>query len=128
SVVRAVGLTRFVLDIGHASIARALLDPLPAEHAGSITQALAQKDAGALDDLLRGAAGIDLGVARALAALPDLHGGGDDDPRAESVFARGQKAFAGTAAERPLGELRALWDEAQAGAWGRAAPPNETGT
>src|SRR4051794_24221024 len=60
SVVRAVGLSRFVLDLGHASIARALLDPLAPAHAGAVTQALAQKDSGALDDLLRGPAGAGL--------------------------------------------------------------------
>src|SRR5262249_60789487 len=39
SVARAVGLERFVVDIGHAGIARALLEPLPERLARELTDA-----------------------------------------------------------------------------------------
>jgi ATP phosphoribosyltransferase regulatory subunit len=124
SVARAVGLVeagsqanprpRFLIDVGHASIARALLDATPSAHAAAVMQALAAKDRGALEaELSRAAsAGIAPEIARALTALPDLHGGGDDDPRAAKVFDRARAELAGTPAIQPLDELAALWGAA----------------
>ena len=105
SVVRAVGLERFVLDVGHAGIARALLEPLPAALATALTESLVQKDASGLDERLRRAP-VPAATARAIAALPDLHGGSE-------VFARARAALGGTAAEAALAELESLWEAAR---------------
>src|SRR4051812_10070031 len=45
STARSAGLDDFVLDLGHASIARTLLETLPPELAAPVSDALAQKDA-----------------------------------------------------------------------------------
>jgi ATP phosphoribosyltransferase regulatory subunit len=110
SVARAVGLSRFLVDVGHASVARALLDAMPAELAPDLTDALVHKDAARLDALLDAAPRPELApVAAALRALPELSGGGTADANGADVFARAQRALAGTPAEAPLRELHALW-------------------
>jgi len=116
SVVRAAGLESFVVDLGHAGIARALLDPLPAPLSAELTDALVHKDVTRLEGLLDagGTTIVPAAVARALVGLGDLAGGGPDDPAAASVFARAEKLLAGTAAEAPLRELAALWQAARA--------------
>jgi ATP phosphoribosyltransferase regulatory subunit len=115
SVARAVGLSRFIIDVGHASVARALLDAMPAELAPDLTDALVHKDAARLDSLLDAAPRPELApVAAALRALPELSGGGAADANGADVFARAQHALAGTPAEAPLRELHALWHAALA--------------
>jgi ATP phosphoribosyltransferase regulatory subunit len=110
SVVRCCGLAAFVVDLGHAAVARSLLDALPPALAAAVSDALAQKDASRVEALLVDAVAPP-SIVRALAALPELHGADD------AVFDRAAPLLAGTPAEGPLGELRALWDAAR-----RASP------
>ena len=116
SVTRAAGLDTFVVDLGHATIARALIEEAPAPLTGELSEALEQKDASRLDAILESPRARDVpgAVATAIAALPDLHGGGAADPDGRVVFARAERLLAGTGAEAPLRELRALWDAARA--------------
>ena len=110
SVVRLAGLSDVVIDLGHASIARALLDALPAPLAALVGDALAHKDASRIGALL----GPSRSPAHAaLAVLADLHGGGPGEPSGEAIFARAEPLFEGTGAEAPLRELRALWEAAR---------------
>ena len=110
SVARCCGLTAFVVDLGHAGVARSLLDALPRGLADEVSEALAQKDGSRIRALLAEVTAKP-GVVRALEALPDLHGAGD------GVFDRALPQLAGTPAEAPMRELRALWDTAR-----RASP------
>ncbi|MDI1449302.1 ATP phosphoribosyltransferase regulatory subunit [Polyangium sp. 6x1] len=114
SVTRAVGLGSFVIDLGHALIARALIDAVPSPLDVEVTDALAQKDASRLVALLAGgeASGVPKRVVEALVALPELAGGAEDRP-GEEILSRAEQLFAGTGAEGPLGELRALWETAR---------------
>ncbi|MDI1433029.1 ATP phosphoribosyltransferase regulatory subunit [Polyangium sorediatum] len=114
SVTQAVGLGSFVIDLGHALIARALVDVVPSPLDVEVTDALAQKDASRLLTLLSGreAAGVPKRVAEALVALPELAGGAEDRP-GEEILSRAEKLFVGTGAEGPLRELRALWETAR---------------
>lgn len=117
SVARdAAGLARFVVDVGHAMIGRSLLAPAPEELAGELSDALEQKDAARVEALLASpaAAGVPRAVAAAIAALPDLQGGGPADPDGRDVLDRASALLAGTAAEAALAELRALWEAARA--------------
>src|SRR6185369_14357483 len=52
---RAAGLGDFVLDVGHADIARALMSDIPTPLASAILDALAHKDTAVLADLVRDA-------------------------------------------------------------------------
>jgi ATP phosphoribosyltransferase regulatory subunit len=116
SVTRAVGLEDVVVDLGHASIARSLLDAVPDRTlASELADALVHTDASRVDALLSAprAAAVPTRVAGALAALPDLSGGGVADPGGARVFARASALLAGTPAEAALAELRALWDAAR---------------
>jgi ATP phosphoribosyltransferase regulatory subunit len=106
SAVRATGLPSFVVDLGHASIARSLLEGLAAPLAAEVSDALAHKDDARIRALLRGAPAP---LARALEALPDLHGGGPGDAPAAQVFSQARALFAATAAAPALAELEALW-------------------
>jgi ATP phosphoribosyltransferase regulatory subunit len=114
AVVRAAGLTDFVIDLGHARIARALVEDLPEAIADEVTAALVQKDASRLEAVLgKGAAErVPPVVARALCALPGLSGGGADRPGSE-VIAHGRQLFAGTKAAAPLDELADLFEAAR---------------
>lgn len=109
SSARAVGLGRFVLDVGHAGIARALLDGVPGTLADALSDALAHKDAARVEDLLRdGACGLDAADARALRELPHLSGGGSHEV-VRALLERGGAALTGSRAEASLRELEALW-------------------
>jgi ATP phosphoribosyltransferase regulatory subunit len=106
SVARSVGLTSFVVDLGHAAVARSLLEAIPAALAPAVSEALAQKDGARMATLLA-SSGAPLAITRALSALPELHGADD------AVFERATPIVAGTPAEVPVRELRALWDTAR---------------
>jgi ATP phosphoribosyltransferase regulatory subunit len=104
--VRAAGLGDFVLELGHADIARALIADLPAQLAASILDALAHKDTAVLSDLVR--EGNPKGaVGAALVELPKLHGDG-------SVWKEAERLLAGTPAKGALDALRELWNQATA--------------
>ena len=104
AATRAVGLTDFVLDLGHADIARALLSDLPRELAGAVLDALAHKDAAILVHLMKTAM-APAPVARALVELPKLHGDA-------SIWNDAEKLLAPTAAAGALAALRDLWNRA----------------
>ncbi|HEY8943694.1 MAG TPA: ATP phosphoribosyltransferase regulatory subunit [Polyangiaceae bacterium] len=106
ATARAAGLRDFVLDLGHARIAGALVEALEPARAREILDALEVKDD---SEVVRRAAQHGLGVAerRALAALPTLHGGAEVWPKARA-------ALEGTAAAVALAELQKLWDAARA--------------
>src|SRR5438045_6442691 len=70
---RAAGLADFVLDLGHADIARALISDFPGPLAASILDALAHKDTAVLAGLVRDAKPR-AAVSDALVELPRLHG------------------------------------------------------
>jgi ATP phosphoribosyltransferase regulatory subunit len=106
SVARRCGIGAFVLDLGHAAVARSLLDAIPRALAAEISDALAQKDSSRIASLLANVS-APRDVVRALSALPDLHGADD------AVFDRALPLLAGTPAEAPARELRALWDAAR---------------
>jgi ATP phosphoribosyltransferase regulatory subunit len=108
SVVERIGLaSSAVIDVGHASVARALLDPLPASLAAEVGPALEQKDGARVERLLAGRPG-----GAALARLCDLHGGGPSDASGEALLDRAAPLLEGTGAEAALGELRRLWNAA----------------
>ncbi|WP_437278615.1 ATP phosphoribosyltransferase regulatory subunit [Sorangium sp. So ce375] len=115
SAVREAGLDHFVVDLGHAMIARALLDAVPAGLAAELSEVLEQKDASRLAAVLASpkAADVPRRIVAAIAALPDLAGGGAADPDGAVVFERATHLLTGTPAEAPLAELRALWDAAR---------------
>jgi ATP phosphoribosyltransferase regulatory subunit len=103
---RAAELDEFVIDLGHAGIAGALVDSLDPDAARDILEALEVKDE---SEVARRAsrAHLDSACRAALSALPALHGG-------EEVWGPAERALAGTPAESALRELRLLWDSARA--------------
>jgi ATP phosphoribosyltransferase regulatory subunit len=106
SALRAAGLEDFVIDLGHARIAAALVEPLASHHAREVLDALEVKDE---TEVVRRAERHGLGgrELRALAELPALHGAGD-------VWARAERVLVGTGAEPALFELKRLWEAAGA--------------
>lgn len=113
SVVQRAGLSDVVIDLGHASIARALLESLEPALAAEVGDALEHKDAARIAALLSHG-GPDRAISRAIAAIVELHGGGPGEPSGAAVLDRAEPILAGTLAEGPLRELRALWDAARA--------------
>jgi ATP phosphoribosyltransferase regulatory subunit len=105
SAARAVGLDEFVLDLGHARIAFALLEGVEPVRQRAAVEALHLKDRAELE---RAAASAGLGARdrAALAALSELHGGRD-------VLKAAASALAGTRAEAGLGELSRLLVEVE---------------
>jgi ATP phosphoribosyltransferase regulatory subunit len=112
SAVQCAGLSDFVLDLGHASIARTLLEALPDGLAADVSDALRHKDVSRIGALLAGTA-VPEPIVRALVALPDLHGGDGSEEGGLALFQRAEPLLAATAAHVPLRELRALWDAAR---------------
>jgi ATP phosphoribosyltransferase regulatory subunit len=101
TALRATGLDDFVLDLGHARVAGALVELAPASARTGLVEALSLKDPAVLERRAR-AAGLAGDVVRALVELSDLHGG-------DEVWSRAEKSLAGTPAEAALGELRSVW-------------------
>lgn len=112
SSLEAAGLDRFVLDLGHVEVARALVADLPDDVAKRVFDALAQKDGDRVEELLD-RAGADGRRARALRELPRLHGDA-------SVLVEAGKLLAETGAEPALSYLRELWERASAMGLGSA--------
>lgn len=113
SVVAELGLSSAVIDLGHASIARALIEPLPPPLAAEVSDALGQKDGALVSRLLHGVATPVPAAAKALPRLCDLHGGGPGEVSGEALLDEAAPLLAGTGAEGPLRELRALWTAAR---------------
>ena len=107
--VRAAGLSDFVVDLGHAGIASALLAGVPREAVPDLVEALGTKDS---VELVKRAerARITGRTLAALAALPELHGD-------ERIFDRARRIFAGTDAAEPCGKLEKLWRRASELGW-----------
>jgi ATP phosphoribosyltransferase regulatory subunit len=105
AAARAAGLEEFVIDLGHAGIAGALVESLSPNAARDILDALEVKDE---SEVARRAARAKLDPAdrAALSALPQLHGGADIWPAAE-------RALLHTRAEGALRELKQLWEAAR---------------
>lgn len=105
AAARAAGLAQFVIDLGHARIAGALVEDLPAPAAEELLEALEAKDD---TELLRRAERLRLPLKTrdALVALPGLSG-------AEDVFPRAQRVLAGTPAAPALLELKELYGSAR---------------
>lgn len=112
SSLQAAGLDRFVLDLGHVEIARALVAELPEEVAEGIFDALAQKDADRVEELLD-RAGADGPNVRALRELPRLHGDAH-------VLIEAGELLAETGAGPALSYLKQLWERATAMGLGSA--------
>ena len=104
SAVRASGLERFIVDLGHADIAPQLLESVARDKWPDILEALALKDQPALARRAE-AAGMTGRELAALVALPEMHG-------ATELWTRADRVLANTAAEAPMNELKALWQVA----------------
>jgi ATP phosphoribosyltransferase regulatory subunit len=104
AALRSTGLSDFTIDLGHARIAAALVEPVESARAKEILDALEVKDE---TEVVRRAerARLDPRALKALAELPGLHGGAEVWDRAESVLAL-------TSAEPALRELKQLWEAA----------------
>jgi ATP phosphoribosyltransferase regulatory subunit len=105
AAARAVGLEDFVLDLGHASIAFALLDGVEPTRQRAAVEALHLKDR---TELERAAASAGLGQREqaALGALGELHGG-------REIFRDARRLLSGTRAEGGLEELSRVLDEVE---------------
>jgi ATP phosphoribosyltransferase regulatory subunit len=106
AAVRAAGLSDFVIDLGHTRVCGALLEEVAAPLRAPLVEALALKDAEALARRAERSGLRDRALA-ALCELPALHGG-------EEIWARAERAFAGTGAEVAGRELRCLHEAAGA--------------
>lgn len=104
AAVRAAGLQDFVVDLGHARIAAALLERVPRAQRAELMEALDLKDAAALAHRAE-ALGLPRQEVRAISELPALHGGAE-------VWKLADRLMAGTAAEQPARELFDLWQAA----------------
>lgn len=102
AAVRAAGLERFVIDVGHVAVAGALLAEVPGAVRGALVDALVLKDGAALVHRAE-RVGVRGPTLAGLAALPGLHGGAD-------VWDRAARALAGTAARGAVDDLRRLWE------------------
>lgn len=94
---RSVGLDQFVLDLGHARIAFALLEGVEPVRQRAAVEALHLKDRAELERAAA-AAGLNQREQAALSALAELHGG-------TSVLKDARSLLAGTRAEAGLAEL-----------------------
>jgi len=101
---RAAGLSDFVLDIGHADIARAMMNGVPASLASAILDALAHKDVAVIRDLVADAK-LAPHLATAFCELPKLHGDG-------ALWKEAERVLAPTPAGSALRALHDLWNRA----------------
>lgn len=104
SALQATGLEDFTVDLAHAQIVGALVEPLGPRARAEALECLALKDQAELRRV--GARGGLTGRGLdALVALPELHGGAD-------VWPRAARALQGTAAEAPMRSLEGVWQAA----------------
>jgi ATP phosphoribosyltransferase regulatory subunit len=101
---RAAGISDFVLDLGHADIARAMMNGVPALLASAILDALAHKDVAVVGDLVADAK-LAAPLATAFRELPTLHGDSD-------VWKEAERVLAPTPAASALRALHELWERA----------------
>ncbi len=105
SAARAVGLDDFVLDLGHARIAFALLDGVEPTRQRAAVEALHLKDRAELERAAR-SAGLGQREQAALSALAELHGG-------QEILSSARAMLSGTRAEAGLEELSQLLVEVE---------------
>jgi ATP phosphoribosyltransferase regulatory subunit len=105
SVTRALGLTDVVIDLGHARIVRSLIERLPEGIAIEVADALSQKDAARVEDLLRHVENVPSSLARTLVELAGLEATVDGF---DALFTRASRLLEGTPAEGPLRELASV--------------------
>jgi ATP phosphoribosyltransferase regulatory subunit len=106
SAARAVGLEDFVLDLGHARIAFALLEGVEPARQRAAVEALHLKDRAELERAAA-AAGLSAREQAALSALSELHGG-------REILQTAAGVLAGTRAEAGLEELSRVVLEVEA--------------
>jgi ATP phosphoribosyltransferase regulatory subunit len=106
SAIRAAGLTEFTLDLGHAMVSGSLVALGREDARADVVAALASKD-GAETRRAAERAGIGGRALAALAELPGLYG-------ASEVWDRAEPLLAGTPAEAPAHDLRALYEAGRA--------------
>ncbi|MCC6666272.1 MAG: ATP phosphoribosyltransferase regulatory subunit [Polyangiaceae bacterium] len=104
SALARAGLGQFVLDLGHARVAGALLEACPEPARWGLTEALTQKDSAELERRAK-RAGLEAGLSRALSALTELCGGAEIWPEARRVLGAGP-------AGPGLHELEQVWERA----------------
>jgi len=104
AALRAAGLPRPTIDLGHLGLAREVLSSLalPEASLGEARRRIAKRDASGLAELLREARGPAAAV-RFAALLPELAG-------APSVLARAAKSAPTARIKRALADLRAIVD------------------
>jgi len=107
SALRAVGLSRFSIDVSDAGIVRSLCAGVEEPALSAITRALSIKDEAQVEALAAALPALSPRVRAALTALPRLHGTTD-------VLEEAAAALEGTAAAASLARLRALVAEATA--------------
>ena len=103
AAIRNTGLTRAVLDLGHAAIAQSLLRGVPAVARRGLMEALSAKDSAELSRRAVGA-GLNAHETRAFVALAELHGD-------SAVWNEAERVLAGTAAHAAVLELRGLFEQ-----------------
>ncbi len=106
---RAAGLDHFVIDLGHAAIARPLIQVLPIAIRDAVADALEKKDGAAIEGLIAGVSAVPVDVARALIELPELEGGAAE---VEALQRRGQELLAKTPAASAVDEIVDLFQAA----------------
>jgi ATP phosphoribosyltransferase regulatory subunit len=106
---RAAGLDRFVIDLGHAAIARPLIHVLPMAIRSAVADALEKKDGAAIEGLVAGASAVPVDVARALIELTELEGGAAD---VDALHRRGRDVLAKTPAASAVDEIVELFHAA----------------
>lgn len=109
NTLEAAGLSNFVLDIGHAEIARALVAELPPELSPRVFDALAHKDADRIADLIGKTSKAPESAAsmQALVELPRLHGDG-------AIWKEAARLLENTPAAASVAALRDVWERAEA--------------
>ena len=103
SVLRAVGLEEFVIDLGDAGIVRALLDGVAAELASSVVDAIGRKDAIEIADRMREAGRDPALLLEVLAAKTLDEGVALLETTAAAPAARRLRALHAAAVSRGLG-------------------------
>lgn len=102
AALRATGLDRAVLDLGHAAIAKSLLEGVPEAARVGLTEALSAKDSAEISRRAR-LAGLGASETRAFVALCELHGD-------QTVWTEAERVLGGTAAHPAVVQLRELCD------------------
>lgn len=102
AAIGTTGLTRAVLDLGHAAIAQSLLAGVLASARPGLMEALSAKDSVELSRRAQ-SAGLSGQETRAFVALTELHGDG-------AVWKEAERVLGGTRAHAAVVELRALYE------------------